>query len=575
MTKRRAKTLALALVLSVFAAACGSSGDDNTTSDSATDSSGATGDSSATTEGGDAASGGELVDGGTFVGDPPNHIDPALNNTLDAYQVINMLYDGLTDIDATDAKNPKIVPDVATTVTPNADASVWTFKIRDDEFFSNGEQVMPSSFTRAWNRAAKLAGPYSYLVGFIQGGADVLDGKADTISGAVADDATMTLTVTLSAPYANFDAIAGFQIFMPMPSEVEKLEGDADKQYENGMMVGNGPFKLETPRTDETIVLVPNPEWNGSIAGVKKPSLSRLTFKTIADPDTSYNALEAGENDTGQIPPGRVPEAQENWGTTLDTNILGTYYWVVNSQSPLIGGPQNLLLRQAINQAIDRDAINQSVYNGSRTTATGLTPPGIPGYKEGLCTVCTYDVTKAKAAFDEWTKAGGKLTEPITIQFNAEAGHEPVVAIVIDNLKAIGIEAVAEPMPTETYFDELSAGACKNICRLGWFADYPTYDNFMYDLFSSEIIKDGNLGNNDGPFLNPQFDSLVNEAKRTPDKTKAGDLYNQAETILLNDVGAIPINWYRGDYAFNKDKLEGFHQTNFGLIPWEEVKVKG
>lgn len=568
MTKRRAKTLALALVLSVFAAACGSSSDDNTTSDSATDSSGG----SATTEGSGAASGGELIDGGTNVGSAPDHIDPALNSTLDAYQIINAMYDGLTDIDATDPKNPKIVPDVATEVTPNADASVWTFKIRDDEFFSNGEQVKPSSFTRAWNRAAVLGGDYSYLLGFLDGGQEALDSKGATpISGAVADDAAMTLTVTLDKPYANFDAVAGFQLFFPMPSEVDKLEGDANAQYENGMMVGNGPFMLEKPRTDEEIVLVPNPKWNGSVLGTKAPSLSKITFKTIADPDTSYNALEAGEVDTASIPPGRVSEASENWATTLDVSILGSYHWVVNSNSPLIGGAKNLKLREAIDQAINRDEINEAVYNNSRTPSNGVVPEGIPGFKADLCNVCTYDVDKAKAAFAEWTAAGNTLSEPITIQFNADAGHEPVVQIVIDNLKAVGIDAVAEPMPQEGYFSALGDGACKNLCRAGWFADYPTYDNFMYDLFHSESIG----GNNLGPFVNAEFDQLISEAKQTPDKTKAFELYNQAESILLNDVGVIPITWYKGDYAYDGDKLENFHQTNFGLIAWEDVKVKG
>lgn len=569
MTKRRAKTLALALVLSVFAVACGSSSDDNTTSDSATDSSGATSD---TAGGGEAAAGGEVIDGSTFVGDPPEHIDPALNSTLNSYQVINALWDGLTDIDATDPDNPKIVPDVATKIEPNADATVWTFTIRDDEFFSNGEQVMPSSFTRAWNRAAKLGGDYSYLIGFIDGGKESLDSKGATpISGAVADDAAMTLTVTLDKPYANFDAVAGFQLFFPMPSEVDKLEGDANAQYENGMMIGNGPFMLEKPRSDEEIVLVPNPKWNGSVGGTTKPGVSKITFRVFADPDTSYNALEAGEVDTSDLPPGRQTEAADNWATTLDTKILGSYHWVISDNSAQLGGAKNLKLREAINQAINRDEINTTVYNGTRSTSTGVTPPGIPGYKAGLCSVCAYDVDKAKAAFAEWTAAGNTLTEPITLQFNAGAGHEPVAQIIIDNLKDIGIEAVAEPMPTETYFSVLADGGCKNICRASWYADYPTYDNFMYDLFHGESIG----GNNLGPFVNAEFDRLVSEAKQTPDKTKAGELYNQAESILLNDVGAIPINWYKGDTAYNGDKLEDFVQTNFGLILWEDVKVKG
>jgi ABC-type oligopeptide transport system substrate-binding subunit len=568
--KRLQALVALLLGLSLFAAACGD--DDETGSeggDGETTETTAAEDGGEASDGGEAAAGGELIDLGTFVGDPPEHIDPALNSTLDAYQVINALYDGLTDIDVSDPANPAIVPDVASEITPNEDASEWVFTIRDDEFFSNGEQVLPSSFERAWNRAAAMGGDYSYLVTFIEGGAEALEGTAETISGVVADDEAMTLTVTLSAPYANFDAVAGFQLFFPMPSAVDELEDQGD--WENGVMIGNGPFMMEAARTDEEIVLVPNPEWNGDIYGNAAPILDRITFRTVADPDTGYNAFEAGEGDTANIPPGRVAEARENWGTTLDVDILGSYHWVVNSESEIVGGEENLLLRQAINQAINREEINEAVYNGSRNPSTGVTPPGIPGFMEGLCSVCEYDPEAAQAAFDEWVAAGNELTEPIPLQFNADAGHEPVAQIVIDNLAQIGIEAVAEPMDGETYFSDMADGACKAICRAGWFADYPTYDNFMYDLFHGDSIG----GNNLGPYVNAEFDALITEAKQTIDKDAAAALYQQAETILLDEVGVIPMNWYRGDYAYNDEKIAVFPQTNFGLILWEQVALKG
>lgn len=573
MKRRVLMLLALVLAFALVAAACGDDDDDTGAEGEATetteggDATGTTaGDEAATTTaGGEAAAGGELIDLGTFVGDPPEHIDPALNSTLDAYQVINMLYDGLTDIDFGD--DPEIVPDVAETVTPNEDASVWTFVIREGEEFSTGEPVLPSSFERGWNRAALMGGDYSYLFTFIEGGEAVLNGEADTISGVEADDETRTLTVTLSAPYANFDAVAGFQLFMPMPSEVDDLANQED--WENGIMIGNGPFVMDAPRTDEEIVISRNENWNGGIYGNTTTLLDRIVFRTQADPDTAYNAFEAGEGDTANIPPGRVTEADENWGTTLDTSILGSYHWVVNSESEIIGGPDNLLLRQAIDQAINRDEINEAVYNNSRTVATGVTPPGIPGYSEGLCEVCSYDPEAAQAAYDEWVAAGNELTEPIPLQFNADAGHEPVAAIVVDNLAAIGIEAVAEPMDGETYFSDLADGACQAICRAGWFADYPTYDNFMFDLFHQASIG----GNNLGPFVNDEFDALVDEAKQTTDKDAAAALYQESETILLNDVGVIPIVWYRGDYAYNDEKISAFPFNNQGLVLWDQVAL--
>ena len=237
---------------------------------------------------------------------------------------------------------------------------------------------------------------------------------------------------------------------------------------------------------------------------------------------------------------------------------------------PVVGGADNVKLRQAISMAIDREEINDAVYEGTRSTSTGITPPGVPGFKKDLCDYCAYDVEAAKKAFADWKAAGNKLSGPIKIQLNADAGHEPVVQIMVDNLKEIGITAQAQPIDSTTYFSQLRDGACQ-ICRAGWYADYPTYDNFMFDLFHQSSIG----GNNLGPYKNDEFDKLVDEAKATPDKAAAYKLYNQAEDILVNqDVGVIPINWYRGDYVYNPDKVTNFPQNALGLISWEQVTVK-
>jgi oligopeptide transport system substrate-binding protein len=561
--QRRGMTLlALILGLSLVAAACG--GDDDESS---------SGNAGQTSE--KPTQGGEFVDLGTFVGDPPEYIDPAKNSTLDAYQVVNALYDGLTDIDASDPANPKVVPQVAESYTSNDDATEWTFKIREGLKFSSGEEVLPSSFQRAWERASNpdFAGDYSYLFNFIDGGEAKLDGTAQTISGVTVDDDAMTLTVKLAAPYSNFPTVAGFQIFFPMPKDVDSLTDQTT--WDRGMMIGNGPFMLEKPRSDTEIVMVPNPEWDGTkypdLDLPKQPYVDRITLRVTADPDTSYNSFEAGEGDTAQIPAGRFVEAKGNYGTTLDVNILGSYHFDINMNDPVLGGTKGLKLRQAIQQAVNRDEINAAVYEDvARKVSNGVTPEGIPGWGPDLCDICTYDKEGAQKSFDDWKAEGNELTSPLQIQFNTGQNHDQVVAIMIDNLKDIGIPAEQAPIDQETYFSQLADGACI-ICRAGWYADYPTYDNFMYDLFHSDSA-DG--GNNYSNYKNPEFDQLVDDAKATTDPDKQAELFQKAESILLEDSAVIPINWYRGDYAYNADKLGNFTQSNLGLIPWETVYVK-
>ncbi len=286
-----------------------------------------------------------------------------------------------------------------------------------------------------------------------------------------------------------------------------------------------------------------------------------------ADPDTSFNSFEAGEGQTGRIPPGRVTEATEAYANTLDVSLPASYHFNVNLRDPQLGGEENKLLRKAISQSINRDEIIETVYENSRTVSNGVTPEGIPGWKADLCHDCGYDPELAKQNFQEWQDAGGQLSSPIKIQYNPDFGHEDV-AIMIDNLAQTGIDAVEEGLDNATYFSQLADGAC-TICQAGWFADYPTYDNFMYDLFHSDALGGNNYG-----YSNPEFDQLINEAKQTVDPAEQASLFNQAETILLDDVGVIPMGWFRGDYVYNSDEIGGFTQTNFGLIPWEKVFAK-
>jgi oligopeptide transport system substrate-binding protein len=142
------------------------------------------------------------------------------------------------------------------------------------------------------------------------------------------------------------------------------------------------------------------------------------------------------------------------------------------------------------------------------------------------------------------------------------------VAIVIDNLKSIGIEAKANPVSSK-YFSTMAKGGC-HLCRAGWYADYPTYGNFMFDLYSTSSVG----GNNNGSFSDPKFDDIVTKAQAEPDDTKRAELYQQAEDYLLNTVTAtIPINWYTGDQVYS-EKVVNYDQPPLGIIQWQTVGVR-
>jgi ABC-type transport system substrate-binding protein len=491
-----------------------------------------------------------LVDGGTLTY-VPAHIDPALVFEAEAARVTNALYDGLTEWDFSDREHPELKGLVAESWEHNNDATVWTFTLRDGMRFSDGEEVLPSSFRRGWERAAdpELEAYYGFLFA--------------SITRITADDDARTLTVELDAPNPEFPALTSHLAFSPMPTAVEELDDPA--AWDQGVMVGNGPFVLEKPRNDREIVVVRNERWGGDIFGNTRAQLDRIEFRISRDVDAAWQAFEAGRTMTGAIPPAQLADATKTYGNTVQPQ-LATYFFGFDMTDPVVGGEANAELRQAIALAIDREQIDEIVYGGTRTVASGYTPPGVPGYGRDLCEVCTYDPARARELFAAWQAKGNSLPGPIRVQFNSDQGHEDVVAIVVANLRAAGIDAEADPRSDDTYLDEMFEGGCQ-LCRLNWNYDYPSYENGFGDLFTTEGAS------NLFAVSDPQVDALVAEARVTVDDEERWARYRAAEQRLLNEVTAVvPLTWYNGEYAY-ADDVEGFSQTPLGLVPWELVSV--
>jgi oligopeptide transport system substrate-binding protein len=506
--------------------------------------------------------GGDLVDLYNFAQGDPDHIDPALAGVVQGAQITEMLFDGLT---TDDPETSEIVPSVAESWESNADGDEWTFQIREGVTFTNGDPVLPSNFKCGWERAAhpSVASEIAYHFSTIQGYDQLSEGNASELTGVVADDDAMTLTVSLTAAFADFPAVVSHTIYSPVPkSEIADL-GDAQTDWEQGLMIGNGPFKLaEAWQSGQYIRLERNDDYWGGPED-QLAYLDTIEFRISQDVDSAYNEFEAGGGQTALIPPGRFAEATGNYANSTDAALI-VYHFFINQEDDVVGGEENRLLRQAISLAIDRDAINNAVYDGSRQNATGITPPGIPGHEADLCEYCTFDLDRAQQLMEEW---GGEITEPIQIQFNADSGHEPVVQIIQQNLEAIGIPSELDGRDPQTYFSDLRAGDCQ-ICRAGWAWDYAVMDNGLYPLFHSSTID----GDNIGRYSNPEFDSLVEEARQTIDDDERQDLYRQAEALMLEDLPAIPVNWYTNQVVYTDDIAE-FVQNPRGFISYQLVRM--
>ena len=505
------------------------------------------------------------IDCQLFGAGEPDHIDPALTSTLVGANVATMLFDGLTDTDA----NGNLYGEVASKWTTKDGAKTWVFTLKKNLKFSNGEAVLPSSFVNGWKRSmdSKLASEVAYHGDFILGMNAYSTGKgAWPTSSVVADDKAMTLTVKMENPTADWPSIVGHSVFSPIPTT---MVGASDKVEEDGTkLVGNGPFMLDkaiTKRAGGEVVIVPNPNYGG-----KASLLSKVTFKISSDVNAAYNAFASGQCDNGPIPAGRYTELLTKWGTKGVKTTLGTDYWGFNWEDPTVGGTKNKYLRSAISKAIDRDQISSVIYQGVRKPASGLLPPGLPGYKSGQGLTNSRDLDGAKADYKKWLALGNKTPAPIRLSYNDGAGWDKVASIIIANLKDVGIPAKLDPFAADgTYFSKMRSGKGQ-IIRGGWFADYPIADNFLYPLLHSKTIDGDNLER----YNSKAFDALVDSARSSTNKSFAQSQYRRAEVqALRNDVVMVPtVN--RGVAVVLAPSTSTFPITPLGMIVYDQI-VKG
>ncbi len=501
----------------------------------------------------------------------PAQLDPAQSDDSEELVVTRALYEGLVNYDE---KTAATVPGVATKWTPNADSTVWTFNLRKDSTFSNGEKVTAESFIRGWNRATSpptgeedtspiayhLAGVAGYTKHYGDAAAKpavVGDGKG--LSGLKAID-PYTLEVTLSAPDPELAIKTGHTVAFPLPSQAAM---DAQKPSFSEFPIGNGQFMLKGPepwKHDQEIRAVPNPNYKG---GDDATTLEEVVWRIFPDQDTMYLEWVAGNLDYIRVPPDKIAEAQSTYKAKLlsvPTTVL-TYVGITIKKAPM----DNKKARQAFSMAIDRDAIIKAIFNNTQVAARGIQPPVMPGFrKDGPCKYCDFNVAEAKKLLAE---SGFKVTEPLILAFNTGAGHENWTQAVVDQLQTnLGVTVKLEPVTgfSQNFIPRLRAGKVSGLFRLGWGMDYPTPWNFLGPLFGTEAIGHDNLVE----YSNPAFDALLKEAATKPDVAARIKLYQQAEDLVLEDMPIIPM-WFRISIRLaNNDKFGGL-----GVDPFDNPSV--
>lgn len=520
--------------------------------------------------GGDSDSGGS-GDGGAALssswGDPQNPLEPANTNEVQGGKVLDMIFRSLKKYDPETGEAKDMLAEKIET----SDSQNFTVTVKSGWTFSNGEKVTAKSFVDAWNYGAGLKNNQknAYFFGYIEGydkthPEDGSKQTAETLSGLkVTGD--NTFTVKLSQKFSTFPDTLGYPAYAPLPQAFFD-----DHAAWVAKPIGNGPYTIDSYTKGSQMALK---KWDG-YPGEDKAQNGGVTLKVYTDNNTAYTDLMAGNLDLVDD----VPAAQlKNVKSDLGDRYINTPAGIIQTLAfPFYDSDWNKAgmekVRTGLSRAINREQITETIFQKTRTPATDWTSPVLGeegGFKDGLCgDACEYDADAAKKLIEE---GGGLPGGGIKITYNADTGsHKQWVDAVcnsinnaLDNDKA----CVGNPVGTfADYRNQITEKKMSGPFRAGWQMDYPLIQNFLQPLYYT------NASSNDGKWSNKDFDKLVDEANAETDTAKAVEKFQDAEEVLRDNMGAIPL-WYQNGSAGYSERLSNVKLNPFSVPVYNEIKV--
>ena len=492
-------------------------------------------------------------EGGTFkyyISDPVA-IDHYNLQESEGTQVGHVLFDSLVewDWDKGDVKAK-----AAESWEINDDNTVFTFHLKDAKFH-NGDPVTSESFKRGWQRLVDTTmttpGEIGYHLAPVVGYDEMAAGEATEISGLTCPD-DKTFVVTLKEPMADFLAVCCHPGLAPAPQA-------AIDDAANYLLapIGNGPFMMDGKWESGQYINVKRfDDYYGD-----KPALDAINFSIQKDPKTAYSELEAGNMDFCQIPTGRFAELTEKYGSSVDGYTISpsrqtlagaeasVYYLAVNLEDETMA---NKDLRHAIGLAINRQNIVDTLYEGVREPADNVFPP-IIDKKGGSWEYAKYDPEAAKKIIDEKGLAG----TTIKLSYNSGGGHEDIMSCIQADLTAVGLNVEQDTKEWAAYLQGLTDGDFQ-MGRLGWIADYPTLDNFIFPNFYSTA------DNNYFRYNNPEVDAAIDDARKIADEDDRKDAYRKINQMVADDMPIIPIMFYAHQHVAS-DRVNELYYNAQGI----------
>ena len=474
-------------------------------------------------------------------------IDPQLIEETEGNHVARQLFEGLMTQDA----QGELLPGVATDYEANDDNTEFTFTLREDAVWSNGDPVTAQDFVYAWRRAADpaTASPYAWYVELaaIENAGEIVAGEMDPSELGVeaVDDRTLKVTLTQPTPY--FPAMTTYATLYPVHQAT--IEEHGDDWTQPGNLIGNGAYVLEELVPNEyTRVSKSDTYWDA-----KNTTIEEGNFLVVNDNSQALTRYLADELDqTEPVPAGRFPELEEEYPDQATvTPRLCSYFYAVNQRDDAKEALQDPRVRTALSLAVDREVIVDQVLKGGQGPAYFFAHPATAGYEAPE--VGYADMTQAERDEEARRLMEEAGVEDLTLNliYNTDESHQQVATVIGQMWKQkLGVDTQLNNYEWQSYLDIRREGQF-DVARSGWCGDYNEASTFL-DLLTS------NNDNNDGRYENPDYDVLLTEARTAEDPLP---IYHQAEQVLAEDMAIIPIYHYTLNFMLDPS-IEGWPYEN-------------
>ena len=485
-----------------------------------------------------------LADDQTFIYrqlDEFSSVDPQVVEDVSGSEVVRDLFEGLLN----DDPEGNLVPGVAVSWESNEAKDTWTFKLRDDAKWSNGDPVTAHDFVYGWQRAVdpELASPYSWYMELmsIANAVEIIAGEKpiEELGVKAIDDLTLEVKLSASIPY--FDQMTTHATAFPAHKPTIEAHGAEWTKPEN--IVSNGAYVLTEHVPSERSVRERNPQyWDNENTIIEK-----VVALVINDENQALTRYFAGELDRTEMPAGQFPKMKEEHpDEAISFPRLCNYYYPFNLSD---SGPEffkDVRVRQALALAVDRKIITENILAGGQPEAYTFTPGATNGFEIPEVEMATMTQADRDAkAVELLTEAGYGRDNPLSFSmiYNTSEAHKKIAVAMSQMWKQkLGVEVELANMEWKTFLETRGAQDFE-LARGAWCGDYNEASTFL-DLLTSPS------GYNDGKYVNATVDGLMVDAK-TAANPQAN--YTQVEQILAQEMPVIPVYHYAGVYMLDSD----------------------